>query len=180
MDRARRSRRCHRRPGRDREALATADGHYAGIVTRFVGLLVDAVAIMALFTIGGHVWEYVIGVVAGHAVELNDSSGGDARIALGTWAFVALAVPLAAGGRTIGMTVVGLRAVRADGGPLGTVRAVVRTLALPLSFAIFGLGFLLIVLRGDRRALHDLIGGSAVVYATHQGHSTLQPRPHSS
>ena len=41
----------------------------------------------------------------------------------------------------------------------------IRVLALPLSFLLFGFGFLLIALRGDRRALHDLIAGSAVVYA---------------
>ena len=51
------------------------------------------------------------------------------------------------------------------GSELSTGHAVVRVLALPLSFVFLGLGLLLIVLRADRRALHDLIAGSAVVYA---------------
>ena len=41
-----------------------------------------------------------------------------------------------------------------------------RTLFLVLSFALLCLGFVFIVLRRDRRALHDLLAGSAVVYAT--------------
>jgi uncharacterized RDD family membrane protein YckC len=41
----------------------------------------------------------------------------------------------------------------------------VRTLAFPLSFLLLGLGFLGILLRRDRRALHDVIAGTTVVYA---------------
>jgi uncharacterized RDD family membrane protein YckC len=42
---------------------------------------------------------------------------------------------------------------------------VIRVLVLPLSFLLFCFGFILIVLRRDRRALHDLIADTAVVYA---------------
>jgi uncharacterized RDD family membrane protein YckC len=41
----------------------------------------------------------------------------------------------------------------------------VRTLAFPLSFLLLGLGFLGILFGRDRRALHDVIAGTAVVYA---------------
>jgi uncharacterized RDD family membrane protein YckC len=149
--------------------LVAVNGHYAGVVTRFGGFLVDVVVIMATFAIGGRLLEYLLGVLLGHPVAFSNSAG-PAEVALGVWAFLVIVVPLATGGRTIGMGVVGLRAVRADGQPLGPRRAVVRTLVLPLSLALLGLGFLLIVLRSDRRALHDLIAGTAVVYAT-------QPRP---
>jgi uncharacterized RDD family membrane protein YckC len=71
---------------------------------------------------------------------------------------------VAAGGRTFGMAVAGLRVVRPDGSPVGGREALVRVLALPLSFLTLGIGFLLIVFRHDRRALQDLIGGTAVVY----------------
>jgi uncharacterized RDD family membrane protein YckC len=40
----------------------------------------------------------------------------------------------------------------------------VRVLVTPLSFLVFFAGFWLILFRRDRRALHDLIAGSAVVY----------------
>ena len=74
------------------------------------------------------------------------------------WSFVYFAVPLAASGRTFGSAIVGLQVVRADGSDLGPRHAVIRTLAFPLSFLLFGLGFLLILVqptpgapRPDRR-----------------------------
>ena len=41
----------------------------------------------------------------------------------------------------------------------------VRTLAFPLSFLLLGLGLTGILFQRDRRALHDVIAGTAVVYA---------------
>jgi uncharacterized RDD family membrane protein YckC len=140
-------------------------GHYAGIATRFVAFLADVVIILALFAIGGRLLEYLLGLLVGHEVTFADS-GQRAEVVLGVWVFAAFAVPVAVAGRTVGMGIIGLRVVRADGEPLGGGRAVVRTLVLPLSFALFGIGFLLILLRTDRRALHDLLAGSAVVYST--------------
>jgi uncharacterized RDD family membrane protein YckC len=140
------------------------EGHYTGIVTRFGAFVIDIVTAALLFAIGGRVVEYVVAVLLRHPVVLSDQRILP-KVALGIWVFVYFAYPLSASGRTFGMAVAGIRVVRADGGELGTRRAVVRVLALPLSFLLLGFGFLLIVLRGDRRALHDLIAGSAVVYA---------------
>jgi len=81
------------------------------------------------------------------------------------WAVFYCAYPVAAGGRTLGMAVVGLRAVQADGTDVTGHEALVRVLALPLCFLTLGIGFLLILLRRDHRALHDLVAGSAVVYS---------------
>jgi len=55
--------------------------------------------------------------------------------------------------------------VAADGAEAGPRRGTVRTLAFPLSFLLCGLGFTGIFLQRDRRALQDLIAGTAVVYA---------------
>jgi uncharacterized RDD family membrane protein YckC len=140
------------------------ENHYAGIVSRFAAFLIDIVAITASFAIAGAILEYVGTVVWGSPITLNDN-GAVAEATLGAWTFVALAYPLAMSGRTLGMAAVGLRVVRSEGGRIGTGRAVIRVLVLPLSFVLFGFGILLIVLRADRRALHDLIAGTAVVYA---------------
>ena len=40
-----------------------------------------------------------------------------------------------------------------------------RTLTLPLSFLFLGLGFAGILLGGQRRVLHDVIAGTAVIYS---------------
>jgi uncharacterized RDD family membrane protein YckC len=62
------------------------------------------------------------------------------------------------------MALLGVRVVAADGSEAGTRRALVRTAAFPLSILLLGLGFLPILARRDRRALHDLIAGTAVIY----------------
>jgi uncharacterized RDD family membrane protein YckC len=145
------------------ERLVGLQGTYAGFMTRLGGCLIDIVVIFALFSLGGQILEYVASAVFGASFELADwpvVSG----LALAGWAFFYCAYPLAVSGRTFGMAVVGVRAVRADGRELTTGRAVVRVLAFPLSFLLFGFGFLLVLLKRDRRALHDLVAGTAVVY----------------
>jgi uncharacterized RDD family membrane protein YckC len=139
-------------------------GHYAGIFSRGASFLVDVVTVAVIFALVAHVVEYVVSILLRQRVDFTQSSLG-ARIALGVWVFIYFAQPLAASGRTMGMALLGLRAVRVDGRPLDGWQAVVRVLVLPLSFLLLGLGFLLILLRRDRRALHDLIASTAIVYA---------------
>jgi len=81
------------------------------------------------------------------------------------WEFVYYAYSWTASGKTPGMMIVGVQVVGQDGSHAGTQRGLVRTLAFPLSFLLLGLGFLGILLGRDRRALHDVIAGTAVVYA---------------
>jgi uncharacterized RDD family membrane protein YckC len=143
---------------------SSLEGHYAGIVSRIGAFAIDVVVIALLFSLGGTVLEYVLSVVLRHPMHLSEA-GWFSNVVLVVWAFVYYAYPQSVSGRTLGMAMVGLRAVRADGSDLHTRQAVLRTLFLPLSFLLLCFGFVLIVLRGDRRALHDLLGGSAVVYA---------------
>ena len=50
---------------------------------------------------------------------------------------------------------------RSPGG-IGTTKAIIRWLGYMLSGMIFGIGFLLIAFRGDKRGLHDLLAGTYV------------------
>ncbi|MET0578434.1 MAG: RDD family protein, partial [Ilumatobacteraceae bacterium] len=84
---------------------------------------------------------------------------------LALWAFTYFAYPLSIGGRTPGMGLVGLEVVRADGHPLDRRHAVIRVLALALSIVLFWLAVILVLVRRDRRTIHDLIGDTAVVYS---------------
>jgi uncharacterized RDD family membrane protein YckC len=86
-------------------------------------------------------------------------------IAYAAWAFIYFAYSWAASGRTADMALAGVRVVADDGTGTGGRRAVVRTLALPLSFLFLGLGFAGILLGDRRRALHDVIAGTAVIYS---------------
>ena len=81
------------------------------------------------------------------------------------WEFLYFSYQWALSGKTIGMAVLGIRVVSTDGAAIGPRQAVVRTLVFPLSFVLFGLGFLGILTNRDRHAWHDRIAGTAVVYS---------------
>jgi uncharacterized RDD family membrane protein YckC len=103
-------------------------------------------------------------VVTGRSINWtrNDTWAGIAYLG---WLFTYFAYSWAASGKTFGMALLGVRVVRSDGADAGARRAVVRTLALPLSFLVFGLGFLGVLLGSRRRALHDVIAGTVVIYS---------------
>ena len=67
-------------------------------------------------------------------------------------------------GATIGKWIFGLRIVDHRGrSPIGLSRAFLRLAAYSVSSVTLGMGHLLITLRPDRRALHDLLAGTWVV-----------------
>ena len=137
---------------------------YAGAVSRLIGYIIDIFIVTTSFAFGAAVFEYVVSTVLPVDVDLADVpivSG----IALGLWGFTYFTYSLASTGRTVGKAIVGTRVVRADGSDLRAGRAALRVLMMPLSFAIFGLGLLLILIRQDRRALHDLIADTCEVYS---------------
>ena len=67
-------------------------------------------------------------------------------------------------GATLGKLVIGARIVAADGSPLGFPRAFLRFLSTIVTQFTLGAGFLLTLIRPDRRALHDLLAGTRVIY----------------
>jgi uncharacterized RDD family membrane protein YckC len=148
------------RPDRD----IGLQGTYAGIVSRLASFSIDVFTIAALFALAGHVVDYVVTTVRGESFMLRDAPIV-AALLLAAWTVFYSAYPLAVAGRTLGMATVGLRAVRRDGRDLDGRHALIRVLVFPLSFLFFGFGFVLIVLNRDRRALHDLIASTVVVYA---------------
>ena len=67
-------------------------------------------------------------------------------------------------GQTPGMAVLGLRVLRADGGKVGLLVAMKRFMGFMLSVSTLGIGFLMVLVTERRRALHDLLAGTVVVY----------------
>jgi uncharacterized RDD family membrane protein YckC len=139
-------------------------GYYAGAVSRFAAYAIDVVLISGVYLLGLAGASFAATIITGHSVTWNDNSPLAIAVYV-AWAFAYFAYSWAADGRTPGMALLGLRVVRSSGARLGGRRAVVRTLAFPLSFLVCGLGFALILVQRDRRALHDLIAGTVVVYA---------------
>ncbi len=139
-------------------------GHYAGAVTRLVAFAADVGASWGLFTLGAAALAFSVQLVTGQKFTITNYQVAS-LVAATVWEFLYFAYQWALSGRTIGMAVLGIRVVTADGAAIGPRQAIVRTLALPLSFLLFGLGFLGILTNRHRWALHDRIAGTAVVYS---------------
>ena len=142
----------------------TLQGNYAGSVSRFLAYAIDAAVSSGLFALGLAAVSYVVSVVTGQSVSWNRGNIAVAVIFV-LWEFLYFGYSWAAGGKTFGMAILGIRVVRADGTVIDPWRGVVRALVFPLSFLLFGLGFLGILVGREHRALHDVIAGTAVVYS---------------
>ncbi len=138
-------------------------GRYAGVISRFLAFLIDSTVVGALFGLIAALLATALRVVTDVDWQPEDH-GLALGIAYAAWQFAYFAGLTAAAGRTVGKAVLGLFVVTSTGQPLGPRNAVLRTLAFPLSFLLFGIGFLLGLVRRDHRQLHDLLGGTAVVY----------------
>ena len=139
-------------------------GDHAGFASRFTAFVFDCVLSIAVFELVLAAASFAASVLTGTSIHWDR---GDQWVVLAffAWEFCYYAYSWTASGKTPGMMILGLQVVGQDGGAVGARRGLVRTLAFPLSFLLLGLGFLGILFRDDRRALHDVIAGTAVVYA---------------
>jgi uncharacterized RDD family membrane protein YckC len=150
-----------RRPVIIRDSL---QGKYSGFASRFTAFAVDMGVTLGVFLLALAAISFAARVLTGNDIAWNR---GDIWVILAyaAWAFIYFAYSWAASGRTAGMALFGVRVTRDDGTDASGRQAIVRTLALPLSFLLLGLGFAGILLGGRRRALHDVIAGTAVIYS---------------
>ena len=146
------------------EPIEGRQGHYAGAVTRLVAFAADAGASWGLFTLGAAALTFTVQLVSGANFTLSNYQVASLVSAV-VWEFVYFVYQWTLSGKTIGMALLGIRVVKTDGGSIGARQAVIRTLALPLSFVVFGLGFLGILTNRDRHAWHDRLAGTSVVYS---------------
>jgi uncharacterized RDD family membrane protein YckC len=138
---------------------------YAGLATRALACVIDILIIQAV--------AWIVGAVAAVAASMLDPSEDLQTIVIAAGAVVA--VLWSAGyfvffwsttGQTPGDRVMQIRVQdSADGRPLHLARAVLRLLGALLSALLLFLGYLLILIDPRRRALHDRLVGSVVVYA---------------
>jgi uncharacterized RDD family membrane protein YckC len=139
-------------------------GHYAGGVTRFAAYVVDQFVLSTVFGVTVLVVSYAVQLVT-HDSSLPEAPVWLLAILYSIWWLTYFSYPWAVSGKTFGMGLLGIRVVARDGTRLSARRAFIRALALPLSFLTLGIGFLGILVGRERRALHDVLAGSAVVYA---------------
>jgi len=123
-------------------------------------LLIDYITLAAIV---------VLGTLIARMLGGGARSAGNSAETLGFLIALAIAV-LNLGvlpgltGLTVGKWATGLRIERNDGNEIGIGRALLRHfIGYPLSFLLFGLGFLLAALTVRGRGLHDIIAGTVVV-----------------
>ena len=107
-------------------------------------------------------WTFFLGTLfwgTGISVDFVDLLFGDLLIGI---AYYTVGVSVWA--TTIGKRAVGIYVLRPDGSKLGLGRAFARYWAPILSTLILFGGFLMVAFRQDKRALHDLICDTVVVY----------------
>jgi uncharacterized RDD family membrane protein YckC len=146
------------------EPVEGRQGHYAGAVSRLVAFGADVGASWGLFTLGAAALAFTIQLASGAKFSVNNHQLVS-LIAAVVWEFLYFAYQWTLSGKTIGMAVLGIRLVKTDGSPVGARQAVIRTLTLPLSIFVFGLGFLGILTNRRRYAWHDRFAKTAVVYS---------------
>ena len=147
-------------PPAARESL---QGRYAGFASRFAAFAVDVVVLTAIFLLVLAAINFAASVLTGNNVHFNRGNTW-VVVAYVVWAFIYFAHFWGLNGKTAGGALFGVQVVTNDGADVSGRRAIGRTLVFPLSFLILCLGFLGILLGDQRRALHDTIAGTVVIY----------------
>jgi len=149
------------RHGEDEPGVMT--GRYAGPLTRLLATIVDGLVITASFALMVGGVEFLIHLFRPE-FEVAQRGSLFYGVMLGVWGFLYIVLGTAVVGKTAGKALLGLRVVTADGNPgLHRKEPLIRALTLPLSL-ILGLGLFGIVFGRERRAWHDRLAGTAVVY----------------
>jgi uncharacterized RDD family membrane protein YckC len=133
---------------------------YAGLVTRAVALLIDAVVIDVIALLLGGAVNLILSVfgITGSINLVAAVAGGLAWL---VWSGVYFVTFWTVTGQTPGARLMRIRVVRPDG-LIGFVRAVRRFGGLLLSMLPLGAGFIPVLFDDRRRGLHDRIAGTVV------------------
>ena len=153
-------------------------GYYAGFTSRAVAIIVDfaIIALVTAIVVAALSLFFSISSVQRFMDWLNSVLPGSISI------FDALTSPpfgviffllfeyayfvffFSTTGQTVGKAIMGLRVVTTDGKRMGVKRSFIRTLCYAISLAPLGLGFLWVLGEDRRRAWHDKIAHTYVLY----------------
>jgi uncharacterized RDD family membrane protein YckC len=140
------------------------EGRTAGFVSRAVAFTTDLVVVV--FMAG------MLTFVATNLESLLETfiPGRDFRLVDALVVLVPLVIALyyiglwALTGATVGKWLLGLRVVGTDGSPPTILRSTIRFVGYGISAIVFFLGYLWVLVDDDRRAWHDDLAGTWVVY----------------
>lgn len=136
-------------------------GHYAGPVSRLLAYAADTAIIGVAYTAGLALLRFAVEAATPWRFDVE---GGLFALGALAWSAFYWGSSWIGFARSPGMSLLGLRIVRADGAPLDRRHALIRLVTFPLGFLTFGAGFLGILFGRTRQALYDRIADTAVVY----------------
>ena len=145
------------------EGYGELEGRVAGFISRLVAFSIDAVLLIMLVAAGSWIAVQIERIF--ETFLTRDLSLGRAYV---------FAVPLIIGvyyvglwaltGATVGKWLLGLRIVGPDGTPPTVGRSLIRFIGYGLSAIVFFLGYIWVLFDDERRAWHDELAGTWVVY----------------
>jgi uncharacterized RDD family membrane protein YckC len=145
---------------RSRAARKSGERLRAPFSLRCGALLIDYIALVAIVVFG----TLIARMLGGGARSAGNSAETIGFVIAILVTVFNLGVLPGLTGLTLGKWATGLRIERNDGGDIGIGRALIRHfVGYPLSFLLFGLGFLLPAFTVRGRGLHDIIAGTVVV-----------------
>jgi len=160
-------------------AAVVAGRHYGGFWIRFVAKVIDGIIlgvaglilfIPVLLIFGGGVGLLSMGRrgLDGSGAMVGPAMVGAFAISRLVWLALSVfydAYFLSKYGATPGKMALGLKVIRADGGPISPLLAVARHFAEWVSAVIFMIGYIMAGFDPEKRALHDRICETRVIHA---------------
>lgn len=160
-----------------RHVLVSSDGEplvCAGFVSRLAAGAIDIVVIAGVLTAA----NWFLTTVEDLMRPWSNTDINSVLIAAAPLIVIAYFVVLwRLTGQTVGKRVLGLRVVSVEGGRIKLGRAIVRVAGYVLSAVPLYAGYLQILVDPQRRALHDRLARTAVVYDTNGTEKSPPHRP---
>jgi uncharacterized RDD family membrane protein YckC len=148
---------------------------YAGLVTRAIALIVDAVVINVIALITGAVLALIGSLLGvGNLGIVAAVTGG--FLWLG-WTGLYFIVFWMVTGQTPGARLLGIRVVSAGPRRLGIVRASLRFVVMMLALIPLGAGFLTVLFDDRRRGPHDMVAGTVARWSSPAGAPVVAATP---
>ena len=138
----------------------------AGFASRAVAIGIDAVIVAASVSLSAFALSSISSLI--HlSLEPRRDTWAAIVVSVGGVVFVILynMVGWSLVGRTPGKAIMGLRVESSTGGRVTPLKAIFRMAGYLLSTVALGAGFLWVLFDKERRALHDHVAGTRVVYA---------------
>ena len=159
-------------------AVTAAGRHYGGFWIRFMAKIIDGIILGAINAIVRIPFMLMFGAGLGMGSGFGMGLGRGLIFApamagvLGISALIGVAIGaayevyfLSAHGATPGKMALGLRVIRADGGPISPMLALARHFAEWISAIILMIGYIMAGFDPEKRALHDRICETRVIYS---------------